>query len=146
MSPAISQIDFSNHPVSQYLLSGYLANCSDPVNFPTDELPGLLDRYEQVFADGLNTLGLTKEQLRSRAEFNFGSCDAANLESAIGVLRAAKALNLLGFSNVRLTKAGKSTSADLTCEKNDHQVFCEVKTITKQSAGREGFFLRRPAL
>jgi hypothetical protein len=64
--------------------------------------------------------------------------DANNLEAGIGVLRAVQALHLLGF---RCIKILSPPGADIYCEKNGQRVCCEAKTITKQSAGRNGFFL-----
>ncbi len=133
--------DLSNWPFCSYFLSGYLSKGKDPTNFPPDQFPALFDRYEKVFESALRGLGLTKEALKSKSEYNFDSGDAANLESGIAVLRVVEALRLEKFHNIALVKPTKnSPGADLTCEKNGQKVCCEVKAITKQSSGRRGLF------
>lgn len=85
---------------------------------------------------------MTKEDLRARQEFNFDSGDANNLESAIGVLRAAIHLGQAKFSEITLIKSNStSPEADLTAKKNGRKVCFEVKTVTKQSKGRAGYFM-----
>jgi hypothetical protein len=127
----------SSYPLCQYFLLGYLSVRDDPSNFPPDEFPNLFDRYEKLFQSALRALKLSKESLRSRAEFNFDSGDAANLESAMGVLRTVETLRLMNFVVITLLKP---PGADIFCEKNSERVCCEVKTITKQSAPRFGRF------
>jgi hypothetical protein len=129
--------DFGNYPLCQYFLSGYLSAREDPTNFPSDEFPGLLDLYEGIFKSALDTLALSKDALRSREEFDFDSGDGANLESAIGVLRTVETLRQMKFLEIELLKP---PGADIVCEKDGQRVCCEVKTITKQSTGRSGFF------
>src|SRR5712692_3590377 len=134
--------DLNTYPLCSYLLSGYLSKKEDPTNFPPNEFPALFDRYEKVFESALQVLGLTKEALKSRSEFNFDSGDAANLESGIAMLRVVEALRLEKFLNMALVKPKKNApAADLTCEKNGQKVCLEVKAITKQSSGRSGLFL-----
>jgi hypothetical protein len=118
-------------------LSGYLSVQEDPTNFPANEFPGLLNRYEAIFKSALDALGLSKEALRRKEEFNFDSGDAANLESAIGVLRTVETLRQMKFLRIALLKP---PGGDIVCEKDGQRVCCEVKTITKQSAARSGFF------
>jgi hypothetical protein len=135
--------DPARYAFCSYFLSGYLSQGEDADNFPPDEpLEPLFQRYENTFAAALKTLGVCKESLRRRSEFNFDSGDAANLESGIAVLRTVEALRLEGFSNILLVQPKKNgPAADIFCEKGGHRVCCEVKAITKQSSGRDGFFL-----
>jgi hypothetical protein len=132
--------DLSTYPSCSYFLSGYLSKSKeDDLNFP--DQPGIFDRYEQLFRSALQALGLAKEALRSKPEFNFDSGDAANLESGIAVLRVVNALRSEGFLNIVLLKPPKDgAGADVTCERNGHKVCVEVKAITKQSEGRPGSF------
>jgi hypothetical protein len=131
-------MDLGAYPLCQHFLAGYLSVRQDPTNFPVDEFPDLFDRYEKVFKSALDALGLSKEELRNREEFDFDSGDASTLESAIGVLRAVESLCLLNFHSIMLLKP---PGADMLCEKKGEKVCCEVKTITKQSAPRRGFFI-----
>jgi hypothetical protein len=138
----MTTIDAATFPLCAYFFSGYLSRGEDATNFPPNQGVVLFERYENLLTLGLAALGLTKEALRSRSEFNFDSGDAANLESGMGILRTARALELKGFVNIAIVnpEAGKQ-GADLVCEKNGRRVCLEVKTITKQSRGRSGFFL-----
>lgn len=133
--------DLSGYPLCSYFLSGYLSKSKeDQLNFP--DQPGIFCQYEQLFRSALQALGLTKEVLRSKPEFNFDSGDAANLESSIAVLRVVNALGLEGFLNIVLLKPPKNgAGADITCERKSQKVCVEVKAITKQSRGRPGCFL-----
>jgi hypothetical protein len=123
-------------------MSGYLsANQDDPENFPPDQFPAGFVRYETVFSSALQVLGISKETLKQKSEFNFDSGNAANLEGGIAILRFVEALRIAGFSNIALVQPKKnSEGADLRAEKNGERVCFEVKAITKQSSGREGFF------
>jgi hypothetical protein len=137
----MNSIDPRQWPLCAYFLAGYLSkNDSDSENFPPDELPAGFERYERLLDSALKTLGVTKELLKSKAEFNFDSGDAGNLEGGIAILRAVEALRLGRFHNIVLITPKNSLGADLTAEKNSHKVCFEVKAITKQSKGREGFF------
>jgi hypothetical protein len=60
-----------------------------------------------------------------------------NLESAVAVLRAVSALRAQRFSAITLLDP---PGADLKCERDGRTICCEVKSITKQSSPREGFF------
>jgi hypothetical protein len=134
--------DLSNHPLCKYFLSSYLSKGADQSNFPDDQFPSILDRYEKVFQSALEVLGVTKERLKKRTEFNFDSGDPANLEGGIAMLRVIEALRLAKFHKISLVKTPKNSSgADLVCEKNSHRICCEVKAITKQSSARPGFFM-----
>lgn len=130
-------------PLCQYFLSGYLAaNESDSDNFPPDQYPDFLDRYEELFRSSLASLRLTQKDLKAIPEFDFNSGNANNLESGIAVLRAITALRDMGFGQIKLVKPKKrSLGADLYAEKNRERVCFEVKTITKKSKGRKGCFL-----
>jgi hypothetical protein len=130
--------DLEPFPLCRHFLSGYLANREDPTNFPPDECPGILERYEEVFRSALDTLKLEKQVLKSRSEFDFSHATPANLESAIAVLRAVTALRKQQFSGIALLDP---PGADLKCERDGRTVCCEVKSITKQSSPRKGFFI-----
>jgi hypothetical protein len=129
--------DLEPYPLSQYFLEEYLANREDPTNFPPNEWPGILQRYEEIFRSALDTLKVEKQALRSRSEFDLSRATPANLESAIAVLRAVSALRIQQFSSIKLLDP---PGADLKCERDGLTVCCEVKSITKQSSPRKGFF------
>jgi hypothetical protein len=129
--------ELGSHPLCQFFLSGYLSVHDDPTNFPLDQEPALFDRYENIFQSALDALKISKEALRHKAEFNFDSGNAANLESAVGVLRAVETLRQLNFQKITIPEP---PGADILCEKDGQTVCCEVKTITKQSSPRKGFF------
>jgi hypothetical protein len=127
------------YPLCVYFLSEYLSKRNDSSNFPPDQIPGVFQRHEILFASALQALGMTKEGLKGRSEFNFDSGDAQNLEGGVAILRVVEALRLKGFSKISLVKPGKGKGgADIVCEKNCEKVCVEVKTITKQSSGRRG--------
>ena len=133
--------DLSAFPLCNFLLSAYLSSTGDPDNFPPGEIPAVFERYENIFASALSVLGLTKEALKSRSEFNFDSGDRANLEGGIAILRAVEALRIKNFSSIVLVKPRKNfQGADITANKNGEKVCFEVKAITKQSSGRKGLF------
>jgi hypothetical protein len=129
--------DPDSHPLCQYFLSEYLANRDDPANFPPDEVPAIFDRYEGIFRAALSTLQISREELKSKPEFNFAHTDQGNFEGAIAVLRAVEALRLQEFSKIVLLKP---PGADIGCEQNGRKVCCEVKAITKASTPRPGLF------
>ena len=111
-------VELNTCPLSSYFLSGYLSCVEDPTNFPQDEFPELFQRYENIFDTALHILGITKESLKARSDFNFDSGDAANLEGGIAILRVIEVLRREGFLEVSLVTPNKGTpSADLTCEK-----------------------------
>lgn len=138
----MTSIDSLRWPLCAYFLSGYLSkNGGDCENFPADEIPDGFERYERLFESGLKALGSTKESTKLKPEFNFDSGDPANLEGGIAILRTVEMLRITGFSNIALVKPKKNSPvADLTAEKNGRKLCFEVKAITKQSQGREGFF------
>jgi hypothetical protein len=132
------RFDLSSHPLCAYFLSDYLAKREDDeINFPPSEILGLFELYENIFKSALEVLDLPKETLRRRQEFDFSSGNAANLESAIAVLRTVVALHQWKFLGIKLINP---PGADIFCEKDGQRVCCEVKTITKQSTARKGFY------
>ena len=135
-----TSVDLDPYPLCAYFLSGFLSSADDDVNFPPDQ-PGLFQRYENVFASALAALGMTKESLRSKSEFNFDSGNPQNLEAGIAVLRAIEALRRENFVNIAFVKPKRGKrGADLVCCRAGEKVCCEVKAITKQSSGRQGLF------
>lgn len=132
--------ELDTYPLCRLFLSGYLTNKEDPDNFPPKN-PKKFEQYERLFASALQALGLQREELRRRPEFNFDSASASNLESAIAVLRAVVLLRQKSFLDIALIRSTPTTGADITCERHGLKVCCEVKTITRQSAGRAEFYL-----
>jgi hypothetical protein len=126
-----------SYPLSEYFLSEYLAKRNDPTNFLPDQVPDIFGRYEFIFCAALNTLQISKENLRGRPEFDFSHADQGNFESGIAVLRAVDALRSQEFSGISLLKP---PGADIICERNGLKVCCEVKAITKLSTPRKGLF------
>jgi hypothetical protein len=138
----LSESDTNLYPLASYFLSGYLAKRDDPTNFPHDDLPNILGRYQILFTNALEALGLTKEQLRARTEFNFDSGNAANLEGGIAILRTVEALRLQGFTDLALIAPRKGEQgADITVTRAGVRVCVEVKAVTKQSHGKSDLFL-----
>lgn len=136
-----SESESNLHPFASYFLSGYLSKREDPTNFPQDDLRAILGRYEILFANVLAVLGLTKEQLRARTEFNFDSGNAANLEGGVAILRTVEALRLRGFTDIALVTPFKGEQgADIIATRAGIRVCLEVKAVTKQSRGRDGLF------
>ena len=135
-------IDKSRFPLCDYFFSDYLSKGDDDINFPPSQGDALLERYESLLSLALTSLRMTKEALKSRSEFNFDSGDVVNLEGGVGILRTTQALQRARFENITLVtpEVGKQ-GADLISEKNGLRVCVEVKTITKKSKGRSGFFL-----
>ncbi len=129
----------NDSPLSKYFLSGYVSRTEDPSNFPPNQLPEVIQRYESIFADSLKILGLPKESLRARPEFKFDSGDPANLEAGIAVLRVVCTLESEGFASITLVRPGKEGGADIACQIKGYKVCCEVKTITKQSRASRGY-------
>lgn len=129
-------------PLTRYFLAGYLSKTDDESNFPVQQLPTIFDRYETLFTNTLSMLAISKEQLKGRSEFNFDSGDAANLEGGIAILRVVEALRLRGFTEIALVKPQRGKpGADIVCCHAGLRICLEVKSVTKQSTGREGLFL-----
>lgn len=128
-------------PLVRYFLEGYFSKKDDETNFPSGDMPEILRRYETLFTNVLGLLGIKKEQLTARSEFNFDSGDAANLEGGIAILRVVEALRLRGFSEITLVTPRKGEQgADITCARAGIRICLEVKAVTKQSRGRDGLF------
>ncbi len=133
--------DLDDFPLASYFLGTYLSKCHDETNFPRREIATILDRYEALFESVLNSLSATREQLKARTEFNFDSCDAANLEGGVAILRVVQALRLRGFVDLTLVTPRKGEEgADVTARVKDIRVCVEVKAVTNQSRGRNGLF------
>jgi hypothetical protein len=97
----------------------------DLENFRRDKMPNLFQRYEDTFASLLEVLGLTKEPLKGRSEFNFNSGDPANLENSVAVLKVVEALHLeeaLTTSRSFLPQKN-APAADIAREKNGKRVY-----------------------
>jgi len=134
--------DPKEYPLCGFFLTGYLQRRSDENNFPTDRGKAVFEKYELVLTKALKVLGITKEALRAKPEFNFDSGDISALEAGIAILRVANALHLMGHTNISLIKPPKNGSgADLLSEKNGKKTCFEVKALTKQSTGSEHKFL-----
>lgn len=96
-----------------------------------DEMRGL----EELFARTMKTFGLSKEELKAEAEFNFDVYDMRGFESVRAVFRLANALSGVGFTQLAFLK-GNGLS-DLTAIKDGHRWFIEVKTLVLQTKPEE---------
>jgi len=135
------------HALSSFYLSGYLQKIADHDNFPQEKGEDVFDRYELVFFEALKVLGISKQSLRSKPEFNFDSDDVCNLEAGIAILRTVNALHLLGHKKISLITPPKhGAGADITSEKAGKKICFEVKALTKQSTGGDAQVLRRTTL
>jgi hypothetical protein len=134
--------DPERHPLCAFFLTRYLQKCTDDDNFPFDRGEAVFDGYELVLVDALKVLGVTRETLRTKPEFNFDSGDISTLEAGIATLRVVNALNLMAHTDISLIKPPKNGSgADLLSEKNGRKICFEVKALTKQSTGGKHKFL-----
>jgi hypothetical protein len=139
----VTEVDMSPFPLTRYFLEGYLAKTDDQTNFPNDRSAEIFGAYETLFTNVLTVLGIKKELLKSRTEFNFDSGNAPNLEGGIAILRVVEALRLRGFSDIALVSPPKGEQgADITALKAGVRVCLQVKAVTKQSRGREGFYFQ----
>ena len=93
--------------------------------------PGTMGRLEEFFAKTMVTFGLSKEELKAKADFNFGVYDMKGFESVRGVFRLANALSENGFTQFVFLK-GKGL-ADLKAVKNAQEWLIEVKTLVLQT-------------
>jgi len=87
-------------------------------------------RLEAIFEEGTKALGLTHDQLRKRAEFNFDAkLEKANFESFRALLRAASALRSKRFS---VSLVNSASLGDLVGERNGRRFAIEVKSYIYQ--------------
>jgi hypothetical protein len=136
--------DAAKYPLCAHFLSGYLkANPNDADNFPPDQFPEGFQRYEILFHDALFHLKITKDAFRAIEQFNFDSGDANNLESAIGVLRAAIHLGQAKYSEIALIKSKRqSLGADLTARRTTTRCVSKLRPLrSKAKAERVTFLL-----
>jgi len=92
-------------------------------------------RLEEFFAKTMGTFGLSKEELKAKADFNFGVYDMKGFESVRGVFRLANALSENGFTQFAFLK-GKGL-ADLKAVKDAQEWLIEVKTLVLQTKPHE---------
>jgi len=97
--------------------------------------PDQMGRLEELFARTMKTFGLSKEELRAKAEFNFDVYEMKGFESVRAVFRFANALSEIGFTQFAFLK-GKGL-ADLRAIKDGQPWFIEVKTLVLQTKPKE---------
>lgn len=97
--------------------------------------PDQMGRLEELFARTMKTFGLSKEELKAKAEFNFDVYDMKGFESVRAVFRLAYALSEVGFTQFALLE-GKGLS-DLTAMKDGQRWFIEVKVLVLQTKPQE---------
>jgi hypothetical protein len=97
--------------------------------------PDQMGRLEELFARTMKTFGLSKEELKGRAEFNFDVYDMKGFESCRAVFRVANALSEAGFT--QFTFLREAGLADLAAMKDDQRWFVEVKTLVLQTKPQE---------
>jgi hypothetical protein len=134
--------DIKRHPLCHFFLSGYISKKpADLENFPTDQFPAAFDRYEKLFGSALNVLGLSRQALKKKAQFNFDSGNAANLKGGVAILRVVEALFIKRFSNVIMVElTQESKNVGIVAEKDNQKVCFEIRTITKQSGDQKESF------
>ena len=96
-----------------------------------DQMAGL----EQLFSRTMETFGLSKEDLKRKAEFNFDVYDIRNFESVRAVFRFANALSEVGFTNFVLIVA--QGLADFMATRGGQRWFVEVKALVLQTKPQE---------
>lgn len=96
--------------------------------------PDQMRRLEDIFAKTMKTFGLSREELKGRAEFNFDIYEPRNFESQRGVFRFANALCKEGFKDFVLLGPGL---ADFMTKKDGQLWFVEVKTLVLQTKPQE---------
>lgn len=94
-----------------------------------------MGRLEGLFATTIKTFGLSKEELKAQADFNFDVYDMTGFESVRAVFRLANALSQVGFTEFAFVR-GKGL-CDLKATKSDQPWFIEVKTLVLQTKSRE---------
>src|SRR5258708_31395656 len=97
--------------------------------------PDQMSRLEEMFARTMKTFGLSKEELKARAEFNFDVYDMKGFESVRAVFRLANALSEVDFTQFAFLK-GKGL-ADLSAIKDGKPWFIEVKALVLQTKPEE---------
>ncbi len=83
----------------------------------------------------METFGLSKEDLKRKAEFNFDVYDIRNFESVRAVFRFANALSEVGFTNFVLIVA--QGLADFMATRGGQRWFVEVKALVLQTKPQE---------
>jgi hypothetical protein len=140
-------INLAKYPISDFFLRKCVETMSDEQ--VTDDLardpdlshllhfdePDQMGRLEELFAVTLKIFGLSKEELKAQAHFNFDVYDMEGFESTRAVFRLAKALNEVGFEEFAFLR-GKGL-ADLKASKESQPWFIEVKTLVFQSRPKE---------
>ena len=98
--------------------------------------PKAMGGLEKLFADAIKVFGLSKEQLKAQADFNFDVFDMTGFEGQRGVFRLANALAQdAGFSEFAFLKG--DGLCDLTAMKDGEQWYIEIKTLILQTKERE---------
>jgi len=97
--------------------------------------PDQMGCLEELFARTMKTFGLSKEELKAKAEFNFDVYDMRGFESVRAVFRLANALSEAGFTQFAFLK-GKGL-ADLRAIRDGQPWFIEVKTLVLQTKPKE---------
>jgi len=97
--------------------------------------PAQMGLLEEIFARTMITFGLSEEELKAEAEFNFDVYNMKGFESARAVFRLANALSEVGFS--QFTFLRDEGLADLAARKDNQRWFIEVKTLVFQTKPQE---------
>ena len=93
--------------------------------------PQEMGGLEGLFFRTMGIFGLSKEELKVRAGFNFNAYDMEGFESVRAVFRVANALSEIGFTQFGFL--GGTGLADLGAKKGGQQWFIEVKTVVLQT-------------
>jgi hypothetical protein len=139
--------DLAKYPLCDFFLGQCVKTMSDKQ--VTDDLaekpdlsllfhvdkPDQMGRLEEIFAKTMKTFGLSNEELKAKAGFNFDVYDMTGFESVRGVFRLANALSEFGFTQFGFLK-GKGL-ADLSAIKDGQRWFIEVKTLVLQTKPKE---------
>lgn len=96
--------------------------------------PKHMTALEKLFAETMKTFGLSKEELKAKADFNFDVYDMTGFESIRAEFRIANALGEKGFAEFAFLK--KKGLADLTAMKDGQRWFIEVKTLVLQTRSK----------
>lgn len=100
------------------------------------EKPEVMCRLEELFAKAMKTFGLSKEQLKVQADFNFDVFEMTGFESARGVFRLANALAKDAVFAQLAFLRGKGL-CDLTAMRDGQRWFIEVKTLILQTKAQK---------